>query len=65
MTLRIKLFRYTYSLRINRRYCGAVAMANRVQEGETWRRGRDLRDGTLWRLPLVLWDIVRYEFLTL
>jgi len=61
MRFTFRLFRYRYQLTIKRTYCGATATALKPRPGENWVRGNDLRDGKLWRLPWVLWDIIRYE----
>lgn len=56
-----RLFRYGYSLIIKPTYCGATSTSLTPREGEDWLRGNDLRDGKLYKLPLVLWDIICYE----
>jgi hypothetical protein len=60
--LDFRLWRKRYRLVVKPSYCGASSQALIPLEGEEWLRGQDLRDGKLWRLPLVLWDILAYEF---
>jgi len=62
ISINFRLFRYGYHLIIKTTYCGATTTNLKPREGEDWLRGRDLRDGKLWKLPLVLWDIICYEF---
>lgn len=62
MNIRFNLRRHTYTLTMSNRYCGAIVWNRHPRSGEDWLRGNDLRDGKLWRLPAVLWDIVQYEF---
>jgi hypothetical protein len=50
MKTKFKLKNSNYYLTIKPHYCGAEA------------EGRDLKDGKLWRLPMVIWDIICYEF---
>ena len=62
MRLNFRLFRRRYTIAITRRYCGAQTSALRPLPGEDWLRGRDLRDGRLIALPLVLADVIACEF---
>jgi hypothetical protein len=62
MKIRFNLRRYTYSVTITPRYCGAISICREARPGEDWLRGSDLRDGPLWRFPAVFWDIVRHAF---
>lgn len=62
LSLNFRLFRHSYHLIIKTNYCGATATNIKPREGESWLRGSDLRDGKLYKLPLVLWDIICYEF---
>jgi hypothetical protein len=56
------LLKNKYALTIRHNYCGAIATRRVPRDGETWLRGNDLRDWRLYRLPLVLWDVLAYEF---
>jgi hypothetical protein len=58
---KLKLFGYTYSITFTRKYCGAISICNKPRAGEDWLRGSDLRDGPLWRAPLVFWDIACHQ----
>ena len=62
MKLKITLLENNYYLILKWNYCGAIAESKTPKAEEDWLRGNDLRDGKLWKLPLVLWDIVCYEF---
>lgn len=62
MRIKIKLINYNYYLTIKSNYCGAVYECKAPREGEDWLRGGDLRDGKLWKLPFVLWDILCCDF---
>jgi len=61
MKLKLTLLENNYYLTLKWNYCGVVAENKTPRAGEDWLRGNDLRDGKLWKLPLVLWDIVCYE----
>lgn len=53
--------RHSYTITVTKTYCGAVTWNRQPRDGEDWLRGNDLRDGPIWKFPLVLWDILRYE----
>jgi len=62
LDIRFRLRRYGYRLVVKFNYCGAYATALRYKPGESWLRGSDLRDGKVWRIPNVLYDIYCFEF---
>ncbi len=62
MKIRFRLRRYRYAIVCKWHYCGGYANCLRPRPGEDWIRGSDLRDGPLWGLPAVLWDVLCYEF---
>ena len=64
MRIKFRLFRHGYTLDIRpfSNYCGAYSNALKSLPGEDWIRGNDLLDGSLWKLPSVLIDILSCEF---
>lgn len=59
--MKLNLLKNNYYLTLKPNYCGAITECKAPRAGEDWLRGNDLRDGKLYMLPFVLWDILCYE----
>lgn len=61
MNINFRLLRRRYCVTVTRHYCGAITTELKPREGEKWLRGRDLRDGPLWKAPRVLLSVIACE----